>query len=264
MNLDFGSTFDFGDAEEGSSIDLFDAFDLDSLDGYDGNILEADSTQTRLMQPRISKPVRVAYKFARRMAAGIELKSGANYYAIVSGEFIFGDLLEALIVDKGEHIKSLEIATLSISQENIDSLRNIMESGFCLRLNLIVSHYFYAHERKGLIPYIYQELDRGERFQLSVAGNHTKIVCFETWEGLKFTIHGSANLRSSANVEQFALTEDPELFDFNMAYMNKIHQQYATIRQNTQAAKAAGVGTIAGRGKAWHRVQAVLKRAEAN
>ena len=251
------------ETDEETSLDLFDAFDIESLDGFNPDILDNDGVETRIMQPRIKTPVPISFKFARRMAEAIQLTQGAHYYGIVSGQFIFGDLLEAIIVDGQNHIKSLDIATLSVSQDNIDSLRTIMDSGFCLRLSLIVSHYFYSHERQGLIPYIYQELDRGGRFQLSVAGSHCKIACFETFEGLKFTIHGSANLRSSSNTEQFALVEDPAFYDFNMAYINTIHDHYKTINQNIEAAKALGKGTIAGRGRSWPQVQASLKKAAA-
>ena len=257
-----GFEFPF-ETDEETSLDLFDAFDIESLDGFNPDILDNDGVETRIMQPRIKTPVPISFKFARRMAEAIQLTQGAHYYGIVSGQFIFGDLLEAIIVDGQNHLKSLDIATLSISQDNIDSLRTILDSGFCIRLSLVVSHYFYSHERRGLIPYIYQELDRGERFQLSVAGSHCKIACFETFEGLKFTIHGSANLRSSSNTEQFALVEDPGFYDFNMAYINTIHDHYKTINQNIEAAKALGKGTIAGRGRSWPQVQASLKKAAA-
>lgn len=257
-----GFEFPF-DTDEEMSLDLFDAFDIENLDGFNPDILDTDGVETRIMQPRIKTPVPISFKFARRMAEAIQLTQGAHYYGIVSGQFIFGDLLEAIIVDGQNHIKSLDIATLSVSQDNIDSLRTIMDSGFCLRLSLVVSHYFYSHERRGLIPYIYQELDRGGRFQLSVAGSHCKIACFETFEGLKFTIHGSANLRSSSNTEQFSIVEDPAFFDFNMEYINTIHEHYKTINQNIEAAKALGKGTIAGRGRSWPQVQASLKRAAA-
>lgn len=263
IGFDFEEEFDIDLGFEEEESDIFDAFTIDSLEGFNTDILETDGVETRIMQPRIRKPVAVSYKFARRMARDIAITKGAHYYGIVSGQFIFGDLLEALIVDGQQHIKNLDIATLSISQDNVDSLRTIMDSGFCLRLSLIVSHYFYSHERRGLVPYIYQELDRGDRFQFSVAGSHCKIACFETFEGLKFTIHGSANLRSSANTEQFSIVEDPEFYDFNMEYINTIHQQYKTINHDIKAAKATGKGTIAGRGKSWPRVQGNLKKAAA-
>lgn len=254
--------FDFlFDTEEEDSLDLFEAFDLETLEGFDADIMESDGVESRIMQPRLKKPVPVSYKFARRMAEDMKLEKGSHYYGIVSGQFIFGDLLEALIVDKQQHIKNLDIATLSVSQDNIDSLRTIMDCGFCLRLSLIVSHYFYSHERQSLIPYIYRELGHTDGFQLSVAGSHCKIACFETFEGLKFTIHGSANLRSSSNTEQFSIVEDPAFYDFNMEYINAIHDHYKTINQNIEAAKALGKGTIAGRGKSWPQVQGSLRKA---
>lgn len=226
--------------------DLMDAFDLESLDGF-GDLMDDDETETRIIAPRLRKPITAAYRHAEEFAKAVSLEKDAHYYAIVSGDFIFGDLLEALICDKETHVKNLDVATLSLSQNNIDSFRTIMDTGYCLKLNLIVSHYFFSHERKGLIPYIYQELDRGDRFQLSVAGSHCKIACFETFEGLKFSLHGSANLRSSSNVEQFTLTEDAGLYDFNMQFMDGIHRVYSTIKHGEQKG-------IAGRGKLWQQV----------
>jgi hypothetical protein len=255
-----GFEFPF-ETDEETSLDLFDAFDIESLDGFNPDILDNDGVETRIMQPRIKTPVPISFKFARRMAEAIQLTQGAHYYGIVSGQFIFGDLLESLIVDGQQHIKNMDIATLSVSQDNVDSLRTIMDSGFCLRLSLIVSHYFFSHERQSLIPYIYRELGHTDDFQLSVAGSHCKIACFETFEGLKFTIHGSANLRSSSNTEQFSIVEDPAFYDFNMEYINTIHDHYKTINHNIEAAKALGLGTIAGRGKSWPRVQGSLKKA---
>ena len=68
---------------------------------------------------------------------------------------------------------------------------------------MLLSIYFYANEKYQLIPYLRKKLDVNNRFQLAIAGIHTKIVQFETNDGQKIVIHGSANLRSSGNVEQF-------------------------------------------------------------
>lgn len=102
----------------------------------------------------------------------------------------------------------MTITTLSLSQNNIDSLHNLMEGGYIGELNLIVSVYFWAHEIHQLIPYIYRQLDINDRFQLCVGGIHTKTTQFETMGGRKVIIHGSANLRSSGSVEQFTIEEN--------------------------------------------------------
>jgi hypothetical protein len=205
-------------------------FDLDLDFDFDGFQLDfdiQDDTSNTFCKPKICKPKKVIYDNAVKMANEIELEKDMSIYAIVSGNFIFGDLLEALIVEKQLKTKSLSISTLSLSQDNVDSMANIMYSGLCDELHLIVSSYFYSHERHVLIPYIYDELEKEKPwdFRLSVAGSHMKIALIET-DNLKLTIQGSANLRSSRSVEQFSMIDDQELFDFNKKYIEIIEKTY--------------------------------------
>lgn len=197
-------------------ISAFDCdFDLD------------DKIETGFCKPKVLKQKHIAYDKAVKLAEDIELEKNANYYAIVSGNFIFGDLLEALILNKKLSVKNLFISTLSMSENNIDSLVNIMQSGQVEKLHLLVSSYFFAHERHNLIPYIHEELDNKEwSFLFCVAGSHTKLCLIELTNGLKITIHGSANMRSSGNIEQIAITENEELYEFNKIFLEKIEENY--------------------------------------
>ena len=43
-----------------------------------------------------------------------------SVYSIVSGNFIFGDLLESMIIEQGVKVKTLYISTLSLSENNVD------------------------------------------------------------------------------------------------------------------------------------------------
>lgn len=106
------------------------------------------------------------------------------------------------------------VSTLSLSQNNIDSFKNLLKYGWIEDLSLIVSAYFYSNEIRVLIPYIYRNLDIDNKFQLAVAGIHTKTCHILTEDGRKIVIHGSANLRSSANVEQITIEENEQLYDF--------------------------------------------------
>lgn len=205
---------------------MFD-MDLDfSFDGFQLDFNFDDKTENSFCKPKITKPKKVMYDNAIKMANEIEIHKGMSIYAIVSGNFIFGDLLEALVTEKKLKSK-LYISTLSMSENNIDSLANIMYSGLCDELHLIVSSYFYSHELHNLIPYLYDELEKDKdwNFTLSVAGSHMKIALIETDE-LKLTLQGSANLRSSRSVEQFSIVDDAELFDFNRKYIDIIEQTY--------------------------------------
>src|SRR5690606_9625226 len=101
--------------------------------------------------------------------------AGERVFAVVSGNFIFGDFVEAFAVENNLWIDELTISTLAISKDNVDSLHNLLAGDYLGALNLIVSDYWYAHNRANM-AYVYEKLDIGDRFQIAIAGTHTKIV----------------------------------------------------------------------------------------
>jgi len=197
-------------------------------------------TETRYVKPKIKKAVsnrHIKYKYAQDMAKGIDIEKGCRYYAIVNGSFIFGDFIEALLVEKNYHVKRLSISTLSLSQENVDSIENLIKGNYVDSVDVLVSTYFFSHERNGLVKYMYDTLDIDNKFQLSVARSHTKVVCIETHCGMKIVIHGSANLRSSDNVEQLMIEECEDLHDFNIEHVDALIEKYKTIQKSKPKTK---------------------------
>lgn len=232
---DINSTRDDGqDDLEIGGIGIFDMPDIDielpELDAGDGVGME----ETRYTLPKIahySEREFVLYDNAAKLAREIKVTEGMRSDAFIAGSFIFGDFIEAFMTETPCATEEMTISTLSMSQENVDSLRALMDHGYIQNLNLIISVYFWANERNGLLPYIYKTLDIGDRFQLAVAGMHTKTVHFETKGGKKIVIHGSANLRSSGSIEQLTIEESPEMYAFYDEQMKKILGKYATIRK---------------------------------
>ena len=172
------------------------------------------------------------YRNAEKLAKEIEIAKNIRHFIVIDGSFIFGDFIEALIVEKNYLVKKMIISTLSMSQNNVDSLRNLFDGEYLDSLDLIVSDHFFAHEKGKLVPYIYEKLDIENKFQFSAAGTHCKICLFETECGKKIVIHGSANLRSSSNIEQFVVEENEDLYNFNYAYHASIVEKYKTINKN--------------------------------
>ena len=170
---------------------------------------------------------------AVKLARDLRLETGGRANVIVAGTFIFGDFIEAYIVEHNIKIQKMTISTLSMSQENVDSLANLMLGGYVDKLNLIISYYFFSHERNLLIPYLRQTLDIDNRFQLAVAASHTKTCIFDTSGGKKIVMQGSANLRSSNNVEQFTIEDSAELHDWFDEYQDIIIKKYQTINKPT-------------------------------
>lgn len=218
--------YDFGELDASFDFDM-DAFSFEA----------ENHMETRIIKPPKSKDKVGAWKNAQKTAAKIEIEPGMSYFGIIDGSFIFGDLIEAILVGKGLRAYRIDIQTLSLSQENVDSLATLLIKGYVKELNLIVSDYFFAHERNQLIPYIYEHLDLGDRFQLSVCGTHTKITTAHLTNGIKMVIHGSANLRSSGNIEQIAIQDSPEIFDFITDMNDNIINEFKTINKSIRRKK---------------------------
>ena len=219
---------------------LFDMpeFDMPEIDlNFDTEFIEAHGNRYINPHTRGSLHIHdrmVKYNNAEQLAKDIEMGTGSRSHALLSGNFIAGDFIEALFVEKNIHTKCLSVSTLSLSDNNVDSFRNLIDGGYIDSLDFIVSDYFHGHEKHkfGLVPYMLQQLDVDNKFQLAVAQSHTKICIFETDGGKKFVIHGSANLRSSTCVEQIVIEENPVLYDFYKAYHDAVIKEYAIINKS--------------------------------
>ena len=219
-NLDFDLDFDLEEEME--------AFDL-QLD------IPLTGMESRINKPKKFRSTgsrRVKFKNAQKAAAYIKLmEEGERYFALLAGNFIMGDFIEAFLVQNQIQVKQMSISSLSMSQENVDSLELLMDKGYVDKLDLILSSYFFGHERhkEGLIPYIYDQLDKGDRFQLAIAGTHTKNCLFETSLGNKYIIHGSANLRSSQCLEEMVFERSAAVYDWKKEWHDEILKKYKTI-----------------------------------
>ena len=224
---------------EGFNADMIDApdlgFDTDEYDSDNLDLFDYDrqdnNSDVRYMRPRpaVMPTACVRYDNADALAREIDFKAGMRYDMFVSGSFIFGDFIEAFLRHNNCKAVRMTIGTLSMSKENVDSLYLLMDKGFIDDLRLMVSDYFFGHERRDIVPYIYKKLDIDNRFQMGVTRIHTKTAHFLTLGGKKIVIHASANLRSSGNVEQMTIEENPELYDFYEETYNILFEHFQTI-----------------------------------
>lgn len=200
---------------------------------------DEDEHECRYHRP-IYKPIRhkcIRYEHAETLAQDMgEVKDGDKIDVLLSGKFIMGDFIEAYFVENNLHATRLLICTLSFNENNVDSLKNLLDGGYVDRIDLICSHYFYAHNRSTLVRYAYQELDDPEtdRFQLAIASTHTKTYQWELDDGTKVIMHGSSNMRSSGSIEQMCIEASAETYDFYAELNDDILSQYSTIRKGNK------------------------------
>lgn len=231
-------------------------FDFDfalDLDAFDFGRVEQLDTRYKIPRAFRSAPKHtVKYEHARDLVADISenILAGETIHALLSGNFIFGDVLEAFAVDNNLFIDSLQISTLSFGAENVDSLANLLDGDYLGKLDVIVSDYFWSHNRQNA-PYIYTNLDKDDKFQLAVAGTHTKVTLMRIGDK-KIVISGSANLRSSRCIEEITIQTCDELYDFHHAWQSVILEEYATIKKPIRGGDLFGLITKNTEGKkAW-------------
>ena len=221
----------------------FDDFDFD-VDMFDSGDTKQSATKFARVK-RFKRPSCVKYKYAQELVKDIGIvEEGEHINAIVSGNFIAGDLIESYLFDNNLTAQEILISTLSMSRENVDSLKIIQDFRLEGVMGLVISDFFFSHERKSGIEDITRELGNG-RFALAVAGIHTKITLIKTVCGQHIIIGGSANLRSSMNIEQITIDNCKILYNFHREWMADILNNYQATHKMLR------------REKLWQQVQAV-------
>lgn len=245
-----------------------DDFDLTDDKGRPNQPKGQPQRDVRILRPRMDADgltQTVVYENAEAFARQIDLSTGARTYAWINGSFIFGDIVEALITARRVGVKRLYISSLSFSQDNIDSLKNVMLlMGDALEgITLVLSGWMYSKYKYNLIPYLYQELDDpANRVQVAFGRGHAKIIDIETVTGHTITIHGSANLSSNNSIEQIMVEIDNrELHEFNAAMMDRIAQCFGTINAGAAYSKLKPIPgqeawqTVTEEASKWHQDQ---------
>ncbi len=103
----------------GLDFDLdFDLSDFEILSKSMESLGHTPEQQQRILQPRIDKDEIqkfVMFENADEFADQIDFSGKTRTYAWISGNFIFGDIIEALVLRRNISVKKLYIASLSFS-----------------------------------------------------------------------------------------------------------------------------------------------------
>jgi len=197
---------------------------------FDPAVDDAVTDDKYIMPPKIRPKKIVHWTHAEKLAKEIKLTKDSNYFIIVSGKFVLGDLYGYLLKENDLVAERMDISTLSYNRYNLLAFEQMIKKGHVKKLNLITSQYFFRHYRASLIQETYETLDKYD-FQLAVTRSHCKVATIKTECGLHIVMHGSANCRSAACDEQIQITEDKSLYDFYTEYNDSIINNHKTIRR---------------------------------
>lgn len=156
---------------------------------------------------------------ARQILPHLPGEPGDRTHAILRGDFVLCDLIPAILAERG-WCATLHVATLGLSAANAESLATLHRGGQIGAITLLCSTYFREVDKTTTYREVTARLQGIAR--IVVARNHAKVICLPTAAGDHFVIEGSANLRSSDNLEQIAVFNDPELAAFHRGWIDTL------------------------------------------
>jgi len=151
---------------------------------------------------------------------------GGETHCILKGDFVLGDLLGPLL--DGKYCEHLRIATLGMSGYNADLLVRLKREGRFGRLTMVVSHYFEGVNRSTVFAEVQEKLAGVAEWV--VMRSHAKVICMTRSGGVGepvedwLVVAGSANLRSSDNLEQMTIYNDREVHEFHAEWIDHVRE----------------------------------------
>lgn len=140
-------------------------------------------------------------------------------HCILRGDFVICDLIPLIVRARGR-CPHLRLATLGLSTANAECLRSLQKEGLVGDITLVASHYFQQVDKTTTYRRVMTIL--GNAAKVIVTRSHAKVFLIPTERGDWFTIEGSANLRSSDNLEQIVIFNDKETHDMHRDWMEEL------------------------------------------
>lgn len=156
---------------------------------------------------------------AREMVSLMPQAEDDRLHCVVRGDFVLCDIIPLVLKDRGT-CPHLRIATLGMSSANAETLAACQERGLLGDITLVVSHYFRGVDRTTTFRQVESILEG--RARIAVTRSHAKVILLPTASGDFFSLEGSANLRSSDNLEQMLVVNDRETHDFHASWIDEL------------------------------------------
>jgi len=156
---------------------------------------------------------------------------GESLHCILLGYFDLLNVVLALLDRAGSPCSVLRIATLSFSKRNVAELAGLLDAGAVKTLDLLTSHFQKEHDGE-ILAVALEELSAKRGQRVAAARSHCKLICIALEDGRRYTIEGSANLRTSRNQEQFALSRDAALWGFYDAWLASMVKDHEIGRRD--------------------------------
>jgi len=143
---------------------------------------------------------------------------GCTLHAIMRGNYSYGDLIPAVLrLAAPTTLAYVAITTLGFSVRASSAILRLLDSGQIGTADFVCADFFEKADAEVCHQFRADLAARGSRF--TSARCHAKVLLFKTTAGEHYTSESSANIRACRSIEQFAFTNDRELFDFHRQWI---------------------------------------------
>ena len=149
---------------------------------------------------------------------------GQTTHCILKGDFVLADLIPHLL--ENHRCPHLRISTLSMNDYNAQLLAKLRKAGRIEKLTIVLSHYFEQVNKSTVYFDIRNTLEGLAEFV--IMRSHAKVICMpRIHDGDQHTsdwlvLEGSANLRSSDNLEQMTIFNEQAVHDFHAEWIDHV------------------------------------------
>lgn len=189
---------------------------------YIEDINTDEITLTSVKKKKITaNEVRVLNKLREKKIEDVfnEMPKPKEYIHVVSdGSFDYFGIVQR-IIELNEGAFTMHASTWTMNYNNIENLLTLIKVGRIKNCTIIVGEYLRQRE-----PLVFETLKQGlyesGKGRLNAFKNHCKIICLSN--GIDyFVCEGSANFTANPRAEQHILTNNKELYEFHVNWMNE-------------------------------------------
>jgi len=146
---------------------------------------------------------------------------GCALHCIMRGNYSYADIIPAVLhLAAPARLEYLAATTLGFSRKAVIQLLDLIDSGNVRTIDFVCADFFEKSDPE-ICQFAREELiRRGSRF--AAARSHAKIILMGLDDGTRYTSESSANIRACRSIEQFAITNDPELYRFHREWISEL------------------------------------------
>lgn len=187
---------------------------------FSDETIEADFTiQSRMKRAELRRRKTQALKLEKLSEFFMELPDiDESFHFISNGEFDYFTFLPKTIDLLGGKIEYFYGSTWTMNRNNVIELFDLFDRKKIVRMAILTGLYFKRRESSVYATLVNGMMDRKQHYR--ALGNHAKIMLLNNDEDY-IVIEGSANFTANPRIEQLAVINSYDLWQFHKKWMDE-------------------------------------------